>query len=92
MGAIAVGEAEFATQPSDPENGASGPGVVDVVDKQRPGEGEDMPHAFRGSHLHPFDIQSVLLVEAVDVFDLGGTTTPFDIDRSSIFGGYVSEC
>ena len=65
-----------------------GPGVSDMVYQQRrkQDQDEDTAHTFQGVDLHTFDIQTIFLVKAIGMFDLGAIT-PLSIHSLGIVCG-----
>ena len=62
--------------------------MSDVIHKQsrKQDQDKDTAHALQGLHPHIFDIQSIFLVKAIGVFDLGAIA-PFSVHGFGIVGG-----
>ena len=65
-----------------------GPDVSDMIYEQGSHENqhEDATHPFEGLHAHVFDVQPILLVKAIGVFDLR-PVTPLSVHRLGICCG-----
>lgn len=69
---IPVGlQAEFAAQFAQPKDGFGRPTFHDVEDEQgsHQDQGENTAHAFHGLDAQVFDIQALLLIKAVTMFN-----------------------
>jgi hypothetical protein len=58
-----------------------GPGVSDMIYQQsrQQDQDEDTAHTLQGVHLHTFDIQTIFLIKAIGMFNLGAIT-PLSVD------------
>lgn len=89
VGTVAVDpQAAFAAQAAQPADGVAGPSDAEVVDEERreQDEDEEPSHAFACLDTHILDIQAILLVEAVGMFD-PRAVAPVGIDGVGVSSG-----
>jgi len=89
IGATTVNlEAELAAQTAQPADGRFGPGEAEMVDEHggEQDQQEEAAQRLQLRHAHVLDIQAVLLIEAIGVFDLEAVVS-VGVGRLRVQGG-----